>query len=193
MNLLLSVFVDTILPIMVLVLGLAVAVSIYILFNKKIKKGGANVKKYDPNDISVTAVESYCSQDEMKFLDYLHMALPKQFIAFPKVGVDNLVEPGKNRLAYNSILSKYVDVVVFYRRTMKPVLVVDLYKESVANDQLRTMDEDVVNVLKAINVKVVKIKCEKAYNIETLRHQLIHSIPDKILAEINASTAIKID
>lgn len=191
MNLLLSTFSDTVLPLLVLFVALVFAVGIYIILNKKMKKGANKSKKYSTSEVSVTAINSYCSEDEMKFLDYLHMALPKEFIAFPKVGVDHLVEPGKNRLAYNAILSKYVDVVVFYRKTMQPILVVDLFKESSANDQLRAMDEDVVNVLNAIKLKVIKIKCEKSYNIEVLRHQLIHNIPDKLLVEINLNNGTK--
>ena len=158
---------------------------------KKLKAEDVGVRKTDSNDVSVTAINKYCSEEEMKFLDSLHMALPKEFIAFPKVGVDNLVEPGKNRLAYNSIMAKYVDVVVFYRKNMQPVLVVDLVKENVAVSQLRGMDEDVVAVLKSIKMPVVKIKVEKAYNLESLRHQLIHQIPDKILAEINMKQMTK--
>ncbi len=191
MTLLLGTFNDVVLPLLVLAAGIGLSVLIFIVMRKKLKAEDVGVRKTDSNDVSVTAINKYCTEEEMKFLDSLHMALPKEFIAFPKVGVDNLVEPGKNRLAYNSIMAKYVDVVVFYRKNMQPVLVVDLVKENVAVSQLRGMDEDVVAVLKSIKMPVVKVKVEKAYNLEALRHQLIHQIPDKILAEINMKQMTK--
>ena len=186
MNLILSTFSDYVLPVLVLFIGAAIAFAIFIIGKKKFKSNKEKTfRTVDEKDISVSPVGAYVDESVMKFLDYLHMALPQEFIAFPKVGVDQLVVPGKNRVAYNAIMSKYVDVVVFYRKTMEPVLIVDLIDTNAGVESAKLMDRDVAAVLKAIKLNIVEVRLEKAYNIETLRHQLIHKIPDKILAEIN--------
>ena len=188
MSVLLTTFADIALPILVLIAGLGVGVLIIVVGRKKFRTNAdKNFRSIDAKDVSVTPAGKYCEEDIMKFLDNLHMALPEAFIAFPKVGVDQLVVPGKNRIAYNAIMSKYVDVAVFYRKTMQPVLVIDLVNPNGSTETSATMDKDVVSVLDAIKLPVVQVKLEKAYNLETLRHSLIHSIPDKILAEINFS------
>lgn len=187
MNLLLSTFSEVILPIIVLIAGIGIAILIYMVGKKKFKASKDESFRSIGNDkdISVTAIGRYVSEEEMKFLDYLHMALPQEFIAFPRVGVDQIVTPGKNRIAYNAIMSKYVDVVVFYRKTMEPVLVVDLVHKNSASETAQAMDGNIVTILKSIKLNIVQVDLEPSYNIEALRHQLIHSIPDKILAEIN--------
>ena len=191
MNLLLSTFSEVILPVIVLFVGIGVALLIFWFGKKKFKSNKDDSFRSigSDKDISVTAVGRYVEEDEMKFLDYLHMALPQEFIAFPKVGVDQIVTPGKNRIAYNAIMSKYVDVVVFYRKTMQPVLIVDLVHKNSASETAQAMDNNIVAILKSIKLNIVQVELEPSYNIEALRHQLIHSIPDKILAEINFSVA----
>ena len=123
----------------------------------------------------------------MKLLEYIHKALPKDFIAFPRVGVGQIVNPTKNLVAYNSILDKYVDICVFVRKTMEPVLVVDILWDNEAKQQFRDMDLSVVDVLGAVKLKVVKIKIEPAYDIPSLKKTLLSALPDRTIAMLKDS------
>ena len=126
--------------------------------------------------------KQFVTDEEMKLLEYIHKALPKDFIAFPRVGVDQVVSPTKNLVAYNSIMSKYLDICVFLRKTMEPVLVVDMLWDNEAKQQFHDMDMNVIDVLSTVKLKVVKIKVEQAYDVPSLRKTLLSALPDKMIA-----------
>ena len=118
----------------------------------------------------------------MKFLEYLHRAMPKELIAFPKVGVDQVVKPKKDRVAFNSIMGKYVDVCVFLRKTMEPVMVIDLISDNPTVQQYEEMDSNVIAVLKAVKLSVLRIKLEDSYDIETLKTNILNLLPAKVVS-----------
>ena len=182
--LLLDVWVDTVVPLIILVAGISIAVLVYLTLKKRTSIDAEFKGKKGSSTVEVVLNKTYCSNDEMKFLEYLHRALPKEFIAFPRVGVDNIVQPKKDRVAYNSIMSKYVDVCVFTRKNMEPVLVIDLVMQSTAQQQYKVIDQNVVAVLKAVKLNVVEIDIEPAYDLEKLREKVLNGMPAKTVSMI---------
>ena len=120
----------------------------------------------------------------MKFLESLHKALPREFIAFPYVGVDNIVIPKNGKNMYNKILTKYIDVCVFLRRNMQPVLAIDLFNSNPITQALKKMDTDVYDALKCVGIPVIEIKLVENYDLNILRKNIIDSLPDKVFALI---------
>lgn len=179
MRFLLQSSTDIFISIGIIVGGLIIAIISYISIKKHNFGGKSKNKK---GKLEVELKKEFVSNEEMKLLEYVHKALPKDFIAFPRVGVDQIVDPTKNLVAYNSILSKYVDICVFLRKTMEPVLVLDILWDNEAKQQFHDMDINVVDVLKAVKLKVVKIKIEPAYDIQALRKTLLSALPDKVVA-----------
>lgn len=163
--------------------GLAIGIVIYVYLRKRfgaVKNLNENITKVD-----VKLNKDYCTEAEMKFLENLHRAMPKDFIAFPRVGVDQLVSPNKDKNAYNAIMSKYLDVVVFTRKDMTPVLVIDLVqKSSVQSMQLDELDPNVLKVLKAVKLNVVKIFVEPTYDLDKLKEQVLNNLPDKVVTNL---------
>lgn len=161
--------------------GFAIAITLYVYLRKKfgaVKNLNENITKVD-----VKLNKDYCSESEMRFLEYLHRAMPKQLIAFPRVGVDQLVSPNKDKNAYNAIMSKYVDVVVFTRKDMTPVLVIDLVQQNSAQSmQYAELDTNVQKVLKAVKLNILKINIEQTYDLEKLKDQIVNALPDKVVA-----------
>ena len=169
---------DGVVALIILGVGIGIAIISYIL----LKKHNFGSKTSAPGKLEVELKKEYVSGEEMKLVEYIHKALPKEFIAFPKVGVDQVVNPTKNKVAYNSIMSKYLDICVFYRKTMEPVLVIDIMWNNEAKQQFAEMDPNVIAVLKAIKLKVVKVKIEPAYDITALKQTLLSALPDKLVA-----------
>lgn len=165
----------------IVVAGLIIAFVVYFAL-KKHNFGGKESGKKHKGKLEVELKKEYTSAEEMKLLEYIHKALPKDFIAFPRVGVDQIVSPTKNLVAYNSIMSKYVDICVFLRKTMEPVLVIDIMWDNEAKQQFAEMDGNVVDVLNTVKMKVVKIKVEPAYDIQSLKKTLLTALPDKVIA-----------
>ena len=172
-------------PIVILIGGIAIAAVIYFSLRKRFampRNLNENISKVD-----VTLNSNFCSNQEMKFLEYLHRAMPKDFIAFPHVGVDQLVSPKKDRNAYNAIMSKYVDVVVFTRKDMTPVLVIDLVQKGSAQQQYEELDPNVIKVLKAVKLNILKVDLADAYDIEELKDSVLKALPDKVISALRDS------
>ncbi len=175
---------DVYISLAIIVVGFVVALATY--FGIKKHNFGGNKKKKAKGSLEVELKKEFASEEEMKLLEYIHKALPKDFIAFPRVGVDQIVSPTKNLVAYNSIMSKYVDICIFLRKTMEPVLVIDILWDNQAKQQFVDMDMNVVDVLKAVKLKVVKVKVEPAYDIPSLRKTLLNALPDKVVAMLKS-------
>lgn len=175
-------FMDVALPILILAVGFTIAIVVYIALKKRGLPDKNIALKVGKSKPEVGLNKCYITAEEMKILEYVHKALPKDFIAFPRVGVNQIVSPTKNLVAYNSILSKYLDICVFYRKTMEPLLVIDLQWDNEIKQQFKVMDNNVVAVLNAVKLKVVPIKVEPAYDIAELRKKLLSALPDKMIA-----------
>ena len=191
MNILLNVFVDTILPIILIVVILALAFLIYFLTKKNFNKPVISIRTNTTP--LVTLKERYCSEQEMQFLEAVHKALPREFIAFPNVGVSSLIKPKNNMGDYKSVMDKYLDVCIFLRKEMTPVLVIDLYDQSPAKQQLKKFDDNVTNVLKVIKVPVIHKQIQTKYDSNDLRLELLNAmnsttvayLKDKILDQVS--------
>lgn len=172
---------DIVLPLIILAGAVAIALVLYFSIKRKI--AGYNSKQLSPNSkIEVNINGAYITEKEMKFLEYLHRAMPKELIAFPKVGVDQVVKPKKDRVAFNSVMGKYVDVCVFLRKTMEPVMVIDLISDNPTVQQYEEMDSNVIAVLKAVKLSVLRIKLEDSYDIETLKTNILNLLPAKVVS-----------
>ena len=181
MNILLGIFVDTILPLIILVIGIVFAVFLYFKLKKKYNTITAAPKR-SKDKPQVKLKGRYTSEQEMIFLDALHKALPRDCISFPNVGVANLIEPKGYLTDYKNVTSKFVDICVFLRKDMTPILVIDLFEPSPAAQQLKKFDDDISAVLKEVKIPVLHKQIEKKYNIDELRMEVLKSMDSKTVA-----------
>lgn len=175
MSKLLNTFTNVILPLAIIILAIIAAVYLYKALRKKFNKPLNTTLKANTN-AKVTLKSNYCTEDEMRFLDALHKALPRECISFPKVGVSKLIDPKGGLNDYKSVLDQYVDVVVFLRKEMKPILVIDLYHASPAAQQLKKLDNNVITVLKAVKLPIMKKQITSNYNINQLLIEVLEHL-----------------
>lgn len=187
MNKLLSTFTDTILPLIILLALIIIAIVIYKLLQKKFNKPiNSSLQKNSKPQVKLKS--PYCTEYEMAFLDALHKALPRDFISFPNVGVSKLIEPKGNLLDYNAIVDKYVDICVFLRKDMKPVLVIDLYQESPVSQQLKKFDDNVSAVLKEVKIPVLHKLIKNNYKSDDLKIELLKAMNNETVAYLKDKT-----
>ncbi len=143
--------------------------------------------KFSEGDLSIT--DQYMDFREVVFYEYLQRALPSNCVALPKVGVDSILKPKGSKNSYNSILSKYVDYVIFNKQTMKPVLYIDLYDDSLNEQILKEEDKNVENALKSVKLPKISIKVtdDNKYDIETLRYEIANALDPVNLALLKKS------
>lgn len=183
MNLLLNAITNVLLPIAIIVLTLIAAVYLYKAMRKRFNKPLDTTIKASAK-AQVALKSNYCTEDEMRFLEALHRALPRECISFPRVGVSKLIDPKGSMNDYKSVLDQYVDVVVFQRKDMKPILVIDLYHESPAAQQLKKFDENVTTILKAVKLPIMKIKIAPNYDINQLLVDVLNHLDTTTIAVI---------
>ncbi len=184
-------FVNTILPIIIVLLAVVGAIIIAYIMQKRL--GSHSDKILAKNGkVQVKLKKNYCTEFEMKFLEALHKALPRDCISFPNVGVSRLVEPKDNLIDYKSVLNKFVDVCVFLRKDMQPILVIDLYQSSPVAQQMKRFDDSINKVLKEVKIPVMHKMIEDEYNIEDLRIELLNAMDNVTVAYLKEKTiAIK--
>ena len=117
----------------------------------------------------------------MKFLEALHRSLPREFISFPHVGVTQLIEPKNNMNDYRTVIDKYVDVCIFLRKEMKPVLVIDLFSQSPVAQQLKKFDDNVSSVLKVAKIPVLHKQIQNSYNLEELLKEVLNKMDASVV------------
>lgn len=141
------------------------------------------------SDGDLTIADQYMDVREVIFYEYLQRALPHNCVAFPKVGVDSILKPKGSKNSYNSILSKYVDYIVFNKQTMKPVLYVDLYDDSLNEQILKEEDKNVENALKAVKLPKISVKVteDNKYDIESLKYEIANALDPVNLALLKKS------
>jgi len=185
-NNLLGIFVDIILPIIILIIAIVVAIFLYKRLRKKFNIPLDTTIKQNAIPL-VSLKSSYCSEDEMKFLDALHKALPREFIAFPHVGVSRLIEPKGNLNDFKTVQDKFVDICVFLRKEMKPILVIDLFLPSPTAQQLKKFDDNVNNVLKVAKIPVIHKQIQKSYNLNDLLVEVLNKLDSTLVTQLKNS------
>jgi|LGOV01.1.fsa_nt_gb hypothetical protein len=110
--------------------------------------------------VKVRLNSQYLHHDAFKFFNILNRSIPAEYVAFPKVGVDNIVDPAGNLIAYKAIGGQYVDFCIFKRTTMKPVAVVDLIDPRIGTTPIKKQDGAVTKSLEAINMPVLEFNVQ---------------------------------
>ncbi len=149
-------------------------IALIIIFKRtKPKKEEPKGTKINGEFIHLELQEKFMFRKQLKFYYLLHKILPKEFIAFPNVGVDNLCKPLGNRLEYNKILSKYVDFVIFEEATMKPLLVIDVYDMSYGDGAITEFEPDVIKALEAIKLPLVQFLIKDTYDEKVIKEKIM--------------------
>ncbi|MCL2540175.1 MAG: DUF2726 domain-containing protein [Firmicutes bacterium] len=151
---------------------IAVGAIVLIVIKLRSKEDVGFIPKFEKKHFeaaSVTLNERYLHPKAMQFYDRLCGAISKDFVVFPQVGVDQLMKSTKSRVVINSVLSEYVDYVIFDRKRMRPILVIDLQDPTGDNTTFGEMHDNVREALKAIKLPVVVYYVEGEYTSEDLR------------------------
>lgn len=191
MRSLLLVSIDVWLPLLIFFIIILFAIGILITLKTKFGKDKGMVTKNEPKVMNLIKTDEYISKNEVLFLKNLSKVLPDDFIAYPRVGVDNIVQPKGDKLAYNTILSQYVDVCIFLKNCMEPVLVVDIYEANTTDVHLKHLSPNVYKAMSTVNIPIVKIMIQEEYDLEKLRCSIIEAMPAKVVALIKENMKVR--
>ncbi|MGD9901183.1 MAG: DUF2726 domain-containing protein [Spirochaetales bacterium] len=185
-SLLLEINGDTALIIAIFLVIIAFAVFLGSVIRNKIdtsQNSNIHAGKFE-GTVRVALKIPFMHGDSFKFLNALQKALPLEFIAFPNIGVDTIVKPAGNLIAYNSIAGKYLDFVVFEKITMKPVAVVDLTDPRIGSSPITKQDPAITNTLHAINMPILEFVVEDKYDDKEILRRFLDSQDPYTLAAL---------
>ncbi len=101
--------------------------------------------------------QKYMFRKELKVLKILYEILPKNYIPFPKVGIENLLEPTSSRFVLDEVRGKFVDFVIFEETTMKPILALDTFDNSFEDESLSEKEPALINVFEEIKLPFITL------------------------------------
>ena len=169
--------------IVLFVFGVAIFLSSFLKKKLGQSENGIDFSR-NGGKIRVTIKQPYMPAKAFMFYNALQRALPLEFIAFPNVGVDNIVAPAGDLVAFKSIQSKYVDYAIFDKRTMKPVAVVDLIDPALAAGGIIEQDIAITKTLQTVNMPVLEFRVMKQYDEKAILAKFLDSQDAYTIAEL---------
>lgn len=173
------------LPYLILLIFVAIAVVCYIVI-KHFEKKRINNKKLIKSDQKprLKLNVPFLNKDEVKFLAAFQNALPSDYVAFPKVLMSDIVKPDGSMVVYNEIKNSKIDVCVFLKKNMQPVMVIDLIS---GDSFLAGLSEYIQKSLKSVNIPILAIHTSNEYDKIDLLNQFLDKLDPVYMAQLRKS------
>ena len=90
--------------------------------------------------------------------------------------------PKSTIIVLTVFLPSFIDVCVFLRTTMEPVLAIDLFSPSPVEQQMKKLHPNVIKAMQAVKIPLIQFQIAEEYNLIELRTRVIDAMPSKIVA-----------
>ena len=119
------------------------------------------------------SLKSNCmSQKEVEFYFYVNKRLGDHMVILPRVSMDSILIPEGDKRQYKALLGKLLDFVIFEKRSMKPLLVIDLVEHDFVSGVMQYYDKNVTKVLNALNLPVIDITVKDFYIFDEIKQKI---------------------
>ncbi len=118
------------------------------------------------------------SKAEHSFYFILKQSIPDQLELFAKVRIADILAPEKNlsqkrwKAAFYQVSSKHFDYVLCDKKTLSVVAVIELDDSSHRQSKTQKRDAFVENACLSADLKLLRFKCERHYDIEAIREAI---------------------
>lgn len=143
------------------------------------RKKQKNTKNSNAAEIKgsyVDLVDKFLFRKELKVLVLVSRVLPKGYVAFPKIGIDTILEPVGRKDLFNKIADKNLDIVIFDEYTMKPKLAIDIFDGSIGDEQLDVNSPDVIKALQIAELPLISIKVKTDYTQDEIKNPIYEAL-----------------
>jgi len=140
----------------VLILLFIVSLSKSISTEKKSIDG--KTKTFNVEEANIKIKEKFLFQKEIKVLDIFVKNFSTKYLIVPKVALKNFIAPKSSKIFFNSISGKIVDFVFFDKINLNPVLVVDIFDNTMGDESIKEIDKDLVTALKVVSLPLISIQ-----------------------------------
>lgn len=160
-----------------IIFGLFIAVVIGVAIY--IKTRPEQIQKENPfskGEVLLKIKGAFMDKQETYYFDFMQRHLDSDKLIVPKIGIDNLLAPIGNKKQYEAISSKYVDFIIFDKKTMLPLVAIDLVEEKMSS-KLTYFDKDVSEALKMVKIPIYTQYVEDFYAYDDLMGKMQTAIP----------------
>jgi len=185
---LLSIDGTTIAALVVILVAILVAIALVVSFKQIGKRNQKMASKTEPKKFNLRMKDGgYITRKEYAFFNAVNSALPKEFIAFPNVSLSCITVPTSDKLAYNLIVDKVLDIGIFERDTMTLILAVDLIEPEATSDVFHYIDDVTKKALQSLNINLLEVKVQQVYDPVVLRKNLLNAMPDRVITMLKTT------
>ena len=105
---------ETLIAVLVMLLFLGLAITLYLVIKKLENKRIAKNKKAKFDDKPRLKLNlPFLTENEVKFLAVFQNSLPSEYVAFPKIVMHSLVKPDGSLVVFNEIENCVLDIKAF--------------------------------------------------------------------------------
>ncbi len=185
---------ELIVGISVLAVFLILSITSYVMIKKKVEVSASkeNINLDDINASKEVSVNlPYLSQNALNFLELYRKILPSTYVVLPKVRVGHILKPSGSKVLYNVCKEEFLDLVVFLRKNMQPVVVVDIIDMTYGNSSMFEINKEVALALKGANLPVVTEYIKEVYDNGLLLQGFLDALDPIALAQLKKSNGVK--
>ena len=126
----------------------------------------------------------FLTSSETKFLAVFQNSLPSEYVAFPKVVASSIVKPDGSLVVFHEIEHNILDVVVFLKSKMQPVLVVDLIDPSRGDKSITTYSDYIKKGLSSVKLPILSITLDHDFEKVELLNLFLEAMDPFNLAKL---------
>lgn len=130
----------------------------------------------EENTLPFKKKDYFLSKAEISFFHVLGSILDEQWLIFTKIRLIDLVSIPRGTENYqshrNRVQAKHVDFVLCDRKSVTPVLVIELDDSSHNKHSVQKRDQFVNAVMKAAGLPILRIPSQKGYDTRELQQRL---------------------
>lgn len=126
----------------------------------------------------------YLTEKEKNFLAVFQNSIPSEYVAFPKVCMKHIVKPNGGLVVFHEVENETLDVVVFLKKVMQPVLVVDILDPSRGEKIATKFSDYVIKSLKSVNLPVLTINLDHEFDKLELLNAFLEKMDPVALAQL---------
>ena len=168
---------ETLIAVLVMLLFLGLAITLYLVIKKLENKRIAKNKKAKFDDKPRLKLNlPFLTENEVKFLAVFQNSLPSEYVAFPKIVMHSLVKPDGSLVVFNEIENCVLDIVVFLKNKMQPVMVIDLIDPSKGDRAATMFNEYIQKSLKSVSLPILTMVLDHDYD----KIELLNAFLDKM-------------
>lgn len=102
--------------------------------------------------------ERQLTQKEIAVLDILIKHFSDRFVIMPKVPLHEIIAPKASRVFYDVVADTVLDFVFIDKKTLRPILVVDVFDNSFGDESLTEVAQHAATAIKSVRLHLVSIQ-----------------------------------